>query len=36
MARYGDQQTPFKENMKPKPVILMQFQVAAEEVLLNL
>ena len=37
MARYGDQQTPFKENMKPKPVDPYAIsKVAAEEVLINL
>tara|TARA_Y100001970_G_scaffold294139_1_gene447425 strand:- start:546 stop:1547 length:1002 start_codon:yes stop_codon:yes gene_type:complete len=37
MARYGDQQTPFEENMKPKPVDPYAIsKVAAEEVLANL
>ena len=34
MARYGDQQTPFKESMKPQPVDPYAIsKVAAEEVL---
>tara|TARA_A100001011_G_scaffold382688_1_gene452837 strand:+ start:3704 stop:4717 length:1014 start_codon:yes stop_codon:yes gene_type:complete len=37
MARYGDQKTPFTENMKPKPVDPYAIsKVAAEEVLANL
>ena len=37
MARYGDQQTPFTESMKPKPVDPYAIsKVAAEEVLKNL
>ena len=37
MARYGDQKTPFSENMKPKPVDPYAIsKVAAEEVLANL
>ena len=37
MARYGDQQTPFKENMKPKPIDPYAIsKVAAEDVLINL
>ena len=37
MARYGDQQTPFTEAMKPKPVDPYAIsKVAAEEVLKNL
>tara|TARA_Y100001970_G_scaffold293472_1_gene440471 strand:- start:2418 stop:3431 length:1014 start_codon:yes stop_codon:yes gene_type:complete len=37
MARYGDQNTPFTENMKPKPVDPYAIsKVAAEEVLANL
>ena len=37
MARYGDQRTPFTENMKPKPVDPYAIsKVAAEEVLANL
>ena len=37
MARYGDQQTPFIETMKPKPVDPYAIsKVAAEEVLKNL
>ena len=37
MARYGDQQAPFTENMKPKPVDPYAIsKVAAEEVLKNL
>jgi len=37
MARYGDQKTPFTENMKPRPVDPYAIsKVAAEEVLANL
>tara|TARA_Y100000590_G_scaffold61936_1_gene66182 strand:+ start:944 stop:1960 length:1017 start_codon:yes stop_codon:yes gene_type:complete len=37
MARYGDQQTPFTEDMKPKPVDPYAIsKVAAENVLINL
>ena len=37
MARYGDQQTPFTENMNPKPVDPYGIsKVAAENVLINL
>ena len=37
MARYGDQQTPFTEEMKPRPVDPYAIsKVAAEEVLANL
>ena len=37
MARYGDQQTPFNEEMKPKPVDPYAIsKVAAENVLMNL
>ena len=37
MARYGDQKTPFTEDMKPKPVDPYAIsKVAAEEVLINL
>jgi len=37
MARYGDQQTPFTENMKPKPLDPYAIsKVAAENVLMNL
>ena len=37
MARYGDQKTPFTENMKPRPVDQYAIsKVAAEEVLANL
>ena len=37
MARYGDQQTPFTESMKPRPVDPYAIsKVAAEEVLKNL
>ena len=37
MARYGDQQTPFTEDMKPKPVDPYAIsKVAAENVLMNL
>jgi len=37
MARYGDQQTPFTEDMKPKPVDPYAIsKVASEEVLMNL
>tara|TARA_Y100000590_G_scaffold104816_1_gene119241 strand:- start:1929 stop:2930 length:1002 start_codon:yes stop_codon:yes gene_type:complete len=37
MARYGDQQTPFTEDMKPKPVDPYAIsKVAAEDVLINL
>ena len=37
MARYGNQQTPFNENMKPKPVDPYAIsKVAAEDVLINL
>ena len=37
MARYGDQKTPFTEDMKPKPVDPYAIsKVAAEEVLANL
>ena len=37
MARYGDQKTPFKENMSPKPVDPYAIsKVASEEVLKNL
>ena len=37
MARYGDQQTPFNEEMKPKPVDPYGIsKVAAEDVLINL
>ena len=37
MARYGDQKTPFTENMKPKPVDPYAIsKVAAEEILKNL
>ena len=37
MARYGDQETPFTESMKPKPVDPYAIsKVAAEEVLANL
>ena len=37
MARYGDQQTPFTEEMKPKPVDPYGIsKVAAEDVLINL
>ena len=37
MARYGDQQAPFKETMKPKPVDPYAIsKVASEEVLKNL
>ena len=37
MARYGDQKTPFSENMKPKPVDPYAIsKVASEEVLKNL
>ena len=37
MARYGDQQTPFTEDMKPKPVDPYGIsKVAAEDVLKNL
>jgi len=37
MARYGDQQTPFTEDMKPKPIDPYAIsKVAAENVLMNL
>ena len=37
MARYGDQQTPFTEEMKPKPVDPYAIsKVASEDVLINL
>ena len=37
MARYGDQQTPFTEEMKPKPIDPYAIsKVAAENVLINL
>ena len=37
MARYGDQQTPFTEDMKPKPVDPYAIsKVAAEDILKNL
>ena len=37
MARYGDQQTPFSEEMKPKPVDPYAIsKVASEQVLKNL
>tara|TARA_Y100000590_G_scaffold84462_1_gene94371 strand:+ start:312 stop:1328 length:1017 start_codon:yes stop_codon:yes gene_type:complete len=37
MARYGDQKTPFTENMKPKPVDPYAIsKVASENVLMNL
>ena len=37
MARYGDQQTPFTEDMKPKPIDPYAISnVAAENVLMNL
>ena len=37
MARYGDQKTPFSENMEPKPVDPYAIsKVAAENVLMNL
>ena len=37
MARYGDQETPFNENMKPKPVDPYAIsKVASESVLINL
>jgi UDP-glucose 4-epimerase len=37
MARYGDQQTPFKEDMQPKPIDPYAIsKVAAENVLINL
>ena len=37
MARYGSQEYPFKENMKPKPVDPYAIsKVAAEQVLINL
>tara|TARA_B110000438_G_C15769968_1_gene631408 strand:- start:244 stop:1260 length:1017 start_codon:yes stop_codon:yes gene_type:complete len=37
MARYGDQQTPFTEDMKPKPIDPYAIsKVAAENVLINL
>ena len=37
MARYGEQQTPFTEDMPPKPVDPYAIsKVAAEDVLINL
>ena len=37
MARYGDQETPFTEDMDPKPVDPYAIsKVASEQVLINL